>query len=79
MRHGLNVLYRSAAEEFAHKIVSTLGDVVHCVVLYGSVARKQARSASDTDVLVIGADARSEEIVFDAAYAVWRIQVSNSS
>ncbi|MDO8688897.1 MAG: nucleotidyltransferase domain-containing protein [Dehalococcoidia bacterium] len=66
----MNVLYRGAAEEFAHKVVSALGDAVHCIVLFGSVARKEARSTSDTDVLVIGADARSEEIVFDAAYGV---------
>lgn len=70
MRQGLNVLYHSAAEVFARNVTSALGDKVHSVVLFGSVARRRAKRTSDTDMLVIGADARSEERVFDVAYAV---------
>lgn len=70
MRQTLNVLYRNAAEEFAGKLGAELGDRLHAVVLFGSVARKQARRASDTDVLVVGEDADLDDTVFDIAYTV---------
>ena len=49
----LNALYRSAAEELAHRVTSTLGDEVDSIVLYGSTARGVAGKHSDVDVLVI--------------------------
>lgn len=69
MQQGLNVQYRSAAEEFARRITSSLGSQVDSIVLYGSVARKRARRDSDIDILVIGADSLRDRVL-DIAYEV---------
>jgi predicted nucleotidyltransferase len=53
MRPKINEMYRKAAEEFARRVVAALGDQVDSIVLYGSVARKQARRYSDIDILII--------------------------
>ena len=53
MREKLNVTYRSVAEEFARRVVSALGGEVHSIVLYGSVARGEAKRHSDIDLLVV--------------------------
>ena len=53
MRDGLDDKYREAAEEFAHRVGAALGDQVDSIVLYGSVARGEARADSDIDVLVL--------------------------
>ncbi len=45
--------HRDVAEEFARRAVSTLGDQVESVVLYGSVARGDASPESDIDILVV--------------------------
>lgn len=57
MREKPNAAYRSAAEEFARRLTSALGDRVDSIVLYGSVARRQAKRDSDVDILVISQDA----------------------
>lgn len=69
MKRGINLIYRNAAEEFARRVVAALGDKVHSIVLYGSVARKQAKRDSDIDVLVIGADPELRDRVFELADA----------
>ena len=46
--------YRAAAEEFAQRVVHTLGDQVDSIVLYGSTARGEAGPESDIDILVVG-------------------------
>lgn len=71
MRTKLNVRYRNAAEEFARKAVSALAKQLHAIVLFGSVARKQAKRDSDIDVLVVGAAPGLRDMVFDIAYQVW--------
>ena len=45
---------RAAAEDFARRVRTALGDRVDSVVLYGSVARGEAGPDSDVDVLVVG-------------------------
>lgn len=69
MRQELNVLYRNTAEEFARTVVGVLGGRVHSIILYGSVARKQARRGSDIDVLIVGAEPTLRDTVLDIAYA----------
>ena len=50
--------HRAAAQEFSRRVVSTLGDQVESVILYGSVARGDAGPESDIDILVVGDDKR---------------------
>jgi len=53
---GMNrfqTLYRQAAQELAARVTRELSDEIHAVILYGSVARGEARSQSDIDVLLI--------------------------
>ena len=45
---------RAAAEDFARRVRTALGDRVESIVLYGSVARGEAGPNSDVDVLVVG-------------------------
>jgi uncharacterized protein (UPF0332 family)/predicted nucleotidyltransferase len=45
--------YRDTAREFAQRAKARLGDNVHALVLYGSVARDTATEWSDIDVLVL--------------------------
>ncbi|MDO8614227.1 MAG: nucleotidyltransferase domain-containing protein [Dehalococcoidia bacterium] len=49
----LQQLYEGAAREFAQRVLQRFPDVVHAVVLYGSVARGTATENSDVDVLVL--------------------------
>ena len=49
----LNETYRKAAQEFADRAVSALKDNIDSIVLYGSVARSEAREDSDIDILVV--------------------------
>lgn len=58
MRQRVNVRYRNAAEEFASKVASALGDQVDSIVFYGSAARGEAKKYSDIDILVISPDPR---------------------
>lgn len=45
--------YELAARELTAQLVHELGDQLHAVVVYGSVARGQAGSESDIDLLVV--------------------------
>jgi predicted nucleotidyltransferase len=56
MRQKLNEAYRKAAVEFARRVTSALGDQVDSIVLYGSVARGEAKRDSDIDILVVRPD-----------------------
>lgn len=54
MRQTLQTIYRTAAEEFAPRVTSALGDQVDALVLFGSVARGEATPSSDIDMVIIG-------------------------
>lgn len=56
MPQNLNEKYKQAAEEFARRVASALGDRVDSIVLYGSVARGEANRESDIDILVVSPD-----------------------
>jgi predicted nucleotidyltransferase len=53
MGQKLSERYRKVAAEFARRVTAALDSEVDSVVLYGSVARGEARRDSDIDVLVI--------------------------
>ncbi|MCH8064190.1 MAG: nucleotidyltransferase domain-containing protein [Chloroflexi bacterium] len=59
MSTELNETYQKAAQEFADRAVSALGDDIDSIVLYGSVARSEAREESDIDILVVSPDEHS--------------------
>ena len=63
-----NDKFREAADEFARRVAAELGDAVDSVVLYGSVARGDARAESDIDLLVIAPERGAvKETVFGIA------------
>ena len=60
--------HRAVVEEFTQRVVSTLGDQVESVILYGSVARGDAGPESDIDILVICPDTKyCWDVVSDVA------------
>lgn len=52
--------YRRVAEEFTALLKRELGEQLTSVVLYGSVARGQARKESDIDLLIVVAGSRED-------------------
>lgn len=46
--------YRKAVDEFVRRAKEQYGDRVEKIILFGSVARGEAREGSDIDLLVIG-------------------------
>lgn len=45
--------YRKTLEQFTRKAVATLGEAINSIVVYGSVARGEAKVDSDIDILII--------------------------
>lgn len=62
------VLYEQIVEELMKRLEAGLGERLHSLVLYGSVARDEAAEDSDIDVLVVTADKRLEELVSSISY-----------
>ena len=46
-------IHKKIAEELKRRLVSELGDRIDSIILYGSVARNEAREESDIDILVV--------------------------
>ena len=74
---SLLALYWKTANAFAERARQQLGEAVHAVVLYGSVARRTAEEDSDIDVLVLSENGEavrdelvdiSESLDFDNNY-----------
>ena len=74
---SLMALYWKTANAFAEQAREQLGEAVHAVVLYGSVAQRTAEENSDIDVLVLTENGEavrgelvdiSESIDFDNNY-----------
>jgi predicted nucleotidyltransferase len=65
---SLNVLYKSEADEYARLLASRLGGSLHSVVLFGSVARREAIMGSDIDLLVVGEKREDQDVAFNVAY-----------
>ena len=80
MRPKLSEIYRKAAAEFAQRVTSALGDQVYSIVLYGSVARGEAKRSSDIDILVVSPDPQSarqrvseicENVIYECDYTLF--------
>ena len=54
--------YQKAVDEFARRALEKYRDKIDSIILFGSVARREAREDSDIDILVIG-DVSLEELV----------------
>lgn len=65
----MNPIHDKTTRELTSESVRSLGGRICAVVLYGSVARGEAASESDIDVLVIG-DPEAEDALLDISYEV---------
>lgn len=54
--------YRNVVDEFVRRVLEKYGDEIDEIILFGSVARGDAREDSDIDILVIG-DVSLEKLV----------------
>ena len=54
--------YREAVEEFVRRVLERYRDKIDSIILFGSVARGEAKEDSDIDILVVG-DVSLEELV----------------
>ncbi|MCW3132499.1 MAG: nucleotidyltransferase domain-containing protein [Candidatus Methanospirare jalkutatii] len=54
--------YREAVEEFVRRVLERYKDKIDSIILFGSVARGEAKEDSDIDILVVG-DVSLEELV----------------
>jgi hypothetical protein len=80
MKQQLNEIYKKAAAEFAQRVTSALGSQVDSIVLYGSVARGEAKRSSDIDILVVSPDPQSarqrvseicEDVIYECDYTLF--------
>lgn len=46
-------IYEKALRDFVNRSIKELGGSINSIVLYGSVARKEAAKGSDIDILII--------------------------
>ena len=58
----INEKYRKSVNEFVRRALEKYGDKIDSIILFGSVARGEAKEDSDVDILVIG-DVGLEELV----------------
>lgn len=68
IRYGAR--HEQAFEEFAGRMTDEFGEKIERVILYGSVARGEAREDSDVDVLIVTPTEQARETVSDRASAV---------
>ena len=50
---SITITYQKTVSHLTERLIEALGDKVESIVLYGSVARNEAREDSDIDVLVV--------------------------
>lgn len=68
IHHG--AVHEQAFEVFADRLTEECGEDIEQIILYGSVARGEARADSDVDVLVVVEDESAREIVSEQASTV---------
>jgi len=69
----ISQVYREAAKEFANRVNLALYNQIDSIVLYGLVARGEARRDSDIDILIVSLEPREtdnkiEKICSDFTY-----------
>lgn len=50
---GFEGKYKKTLDQFTRRAVAALGDTIEAIVVYGSVARGEARDDSDIDILIL--------------------------
>jgi predicted nucleotidyltransferase/DNA-binding CsgD family transcriptional regulator len=68
IRHG--AVHEQAFEDFADRLTGEFGEEIEQIILYGSVARGEAREDSDVDVLIVTSTEQARETIADRASAV---------
>jgi len=64
-------VYEKTAKEFAEKVIKRLDGSIDSIIVYGSVARGNARKDSDIDILIISKKGRKiENEVLNAGYDI---------
>lgn len=63
-------VHEQAFEAFADRLTDEVGDDIERIILYGSVARGEAREQSDVDVLIVTPGVQARETVSDRASSV---------
>ncbi|MCW7074784.1 MAG: nucleotidyltransferase domain-containing protein, partial [Candidatus Methanospirare jalkutatii] len=54
MKDMLQKEYREAVEEFVRRVLERYKEKIESIILFGSVARGEAKEDSDIDILVVG-------------------------
>lgn len=63
-------VHRRAFDAFATRAQDRLGESLHSVTLFGSVARGEQRSDSDVDILAVVEKAEDKRVLHDLAFEV---------
>jgi len=70
MSGRLQHLYEQAANDLAERIVKELGGNIDSIVVFGSIAKKQAGEDSDIDVLIITDEKEARDKISSIRYEV---------
>lgn len=68
IHHG--AVHEQAFEAFADRLTDEWGREIERIILYGSVARGEARADSDVDVLIVVEDKNARDIVSEQASSI---------
>jgi predicted nucleotidyltransferase len=75
---SITIAYQKTFSHLTKRLIEDLGDKVESIVLYGSVARNEAREDSDIDVLVVTRD--DDRKLYDRISKIrTRIDLSNNT
>ncbi len=70
--------YKNVVEEFRERILKELGEKIRMIIVYGSVARKEAKKDSDIDILIVAKE-RNKEIYDRISRIRTEIDIKNST
>jgi DNA-binding transcriptional ArsR family regulator len=67
---AIDAPHEQAFQAFADRLTDACGEAIHEIILYGSVARGEAREHSDVDVLIIIEDESERDVVHDESVSI---------